>query len=810
MKVTINWLNEYVDLSGLSAEEIAEALTMAGLEVEVVQPLGRELECIVAGRVLAVEKHPEADKLVLCQVDAGQGPVTIVCGAPNVRAGITVPVAVPGVTTPGGQKIQVATIRKRTSFGMLCSERELGLSEDHSGIMILPEGTAPGRPLSRILGLEDTLLEVNITPNRGDCLSHLGIARELAAIYDRPLRLPAVSLDREGLEIQGQTSVTLLEPDHCPRYAARLIRGVTVGPSPRWLRQRLESVGLRSISNIVDITNWVLLETGQPLHAFDYDLLAENRIVVRTARPNEPFTTLDGVPRVLSSDMLVIADGQKAVALAGIMGGLDSEIRNETRNVLLESAFFDPVSIRRTAKKLGLSTEASVRFERGVDLDGILPAADRAARLMQELGGGTVVPGVVDQYPRPVSSSPITLDVAQAGRFLGIKISMDQALDIGRRLGLPMVRKDQDRIEVRPPAFRRDLSRPVDLMEELARLIGYDRIPSTYPRGASTAAKEPPTLSLRRRIEEILTGLGFDQIITYSFIAEKWAAFFSPSDAAPGKPPYLALSNPLSEDQAVMRTSLLPGLLSTLKRNLDQRNLNLRIFEVGNVFYPAAEPEQLPRENTRLGVLWSGKRYPESFHQKGELADFYDLKGVVEGLLEALQVQGATLAPVNNRPGYGPEQAVRIVAPAGNLREIGEMGEIAPAVRDLFGFREGAYVLDLDLDQCARAIQETPTFKPWPRYPEIARDIALILDEPVTWKAIQDEIHSLNQPLIEALELFDLYRGKPIPAGKKNLGIRLHYRSAEQTLTDEMVSPLHQQVVEHMINKFRATLPGAK
>ena len=496
MKVTINWLNEYVDLSGLSAPEIAEALTMAGLEVEVVQPLGRELESIVAGRVLAVEKHPEADKLVLCQVDAGQGPVTIVCGAPNVRAGITVPVAIPGVTTPAGQKIQVATIRKRTSFGMLCSERELGLSEDHSGIMILPEGVPPGRPLSRVLGLEDTLLEVNITPNRGDCLSHLGLARELSAIYDRPLRLPTVSLDREGMEIQGQTSVTLLEPEHCPRYAARLILGVTVGPSPRWLRQRLESVGLRSISNIVDITNFVLLETGQPLHAFDYDLLAENRIVVRTARPNEPFTTLDGVPRILSPDMLVIADGQKAVALAGIMGGLDSEIRNETRNVLLESAFFNPVSIRRTAKKLGLSTEASVRFERGVDIEGILPAADRAAQLMQEFGGGTVVAGVVDQYPRPRSSPPITLDVAQAGRFLGVKVTTDQALDIGRRLGLPMVRKGGDRIEVQPPSFRRDLTRPVDLTEELARMIGYDQIPISYPRGASTAAKEPQSLVL--------------------------------------------------------------------------------------------------------------------------------------------------------------------------------------------------------------------------------------------------------------------------------------------------------------------------
>jgi phenylalanyl-tRNA synthetase beta chain len=809
MKVTLNWLNDYVDLSGLAVEEIAEALTMAGLEVEVVQPLGRELEPILVGRVLEVEKHPEADKLTLCQVDAGQGPVTIVCGAPNVRAGLLVPVAVPGVTTPSGQMIQVATIRRRTSYGMLCSEQELGLSEDHSGIMILPEGAAPGQPLSRVLGLEDTLLEINITPNRADCLSHLGMARELAAIFDRPLRLPFTSLSREGTEIQEQTSVTLLAPDLCPRYAARLILGVTVGPSPRRLRQRLESVGMRSINNIVDVTNFVLLEYGQPLHAFDYDLLAEKRIVVRSADADESFITLDGVQRTLSADMLVIADGCRAVALAGIMGGLDSEIRNETRNVLLESAFFNPLSIRRTAKKLGLSTEASVRFERGVDIEGVLPAADRAAQLMQEVGGGAVVSGVVDQYPRPVSSPPITLDLARTGRFLGVKVSTDQALDIGRRLGLPMVSKEQDRIEVRPPTFRRDLTRSVDLMEELARLIGYDQIPSTYPGSVATAAKEPPTLLLRRRIEEILTGLGFDQIITYSFILEKWAIFFAPKgEAASECPnPCIALSNPLSEDQAVMRTSLVPGLLTTLKKNLDQRNLNQRIFELGKVFHPAGNPEQQPRENNRLGLLWSGKRYPESFHQKGEGVDYYDLKGVVESLLETLRVGDVSLAPAQNPPWYRPQRYVRLVSPAGLL---GEMGEIASPVRELFDFREKAYVLDLDLDQVGQAIQTTATFKPWPRYPGIARDIALILDEPVTWKAIQDEIESLQQPLIEAVELFDLYRGRPIPAGKKNLGIRLYYRSSEQTLTDEIVAPLHQQVVGHIMTKFQATLPGAQ
>jgi phenylalanyl-tRNA synthetase beta chain len=808
MKVTHNWLKEYVDLEGLSAEEIAEGLTMAGLEVEAVEHLGQDLAGIVVGRVLEVGKHPEADKLSLCRVDAGQGPVDIVCGAPNVREGMLVPVALPGATIPGGQTIQPARIRGATSFGMLCSERELGLSDDHAGIMVLDADRLPGTPLPQALGLEDTLLEVNITPNRGDCLSHWGIARELAAVFDRELRIPRWAGDPAGREIREHTSVTIVEPEHCPRYAARLLLDVTVAPSPRWLRQRLEAVGVRSINNIVDATNFVLMETGQPLHAFDFDLLRGRRIVVRPAAAGEPFTTLDGVARVLGGNMLVIADAERAVALAGIMGGLESEIRPATRNVFLESAIFNPLTIRRAAKKLGLSTEASVRFERGVDPEGVLAAADRAVRLMQELGGGAIVPGQIDEYPAPRKPESIEIDVAKAGRFLGLPLTMEQALDMGRRLGLPMEPREGERIEVRPPSFRPDLTRPVDLMEELARIIGYDQIPSTFPQSTATGGREPQGYLLRRRLEELLPGLGFDQVITYSFIAEKWAAAFSRRSEGPlDTDPFIRISNPLSEDQAVMRPSLLPGLILAMTRNLSQRNRDLRFFELGKVFYPTPGGVRQPEERDHLALLWTGRRYPESFHRKGEEVDFFDLKGVVENIMEALRVPDFSLAP-GQAPHYFQEEGyVRLLA---GTELLGGLGEIAAAVRTLFDFREHAYVLELDLERLRPHQEETVTFQPWPRYPEAARDISLILDEAVTWQALREEIRTMQEPLIEKIALFDLYRGKPIPPGKKNLGIRVHYRSSEQTLTEERIAALHTKVAERIIGKFKATLPGTQ
>jgi phenylalanyl-tRNA synthetase beta chain len=802
MKVTINWLKEYVDLADLSVEALADGLTMAGLEVEAILPIGRELESLVVGKILEVNKHPQADRLTICKVNTGRESLVLVCGAPNVRPEILVPVALPGTRLPSGMEVQVATIRGIVSPGMICSEQEMGLSEDHSGIMILPEGIPIGLPLSKALGVEDILLEVNVTPNRGDCLSHIGIAREISAIFNRPLKFPDTSAAPAGQAAQEETSVSILAPEFCPRYAARLIRGVTIGPSPAWLRNRLLSVGIRSINNVVDVTNFVLMEYGQPLHSFDFDTLSGRRIVVRLAERQERMTTLDGQERNLSSEMLVIADGEKGVAIAGIMGGVDTEIQTSTKNILLESAYFEPRCIRRTAKKLGLSSEASTRFERGVDIEGVIKAADRAALLIRELAGGEIVPGWIDEYPRPLTISPIILDTQKSSRFLGIEVTTDQVMDISRRLGMPAAPKEKDGVQIIPPSFRRDLARPVDLMEEVARLIGYDRIPATMPNISSSSRKELKTIPLRKRVREILTGLGFDEIITYSFISEGFCSAFP----NPGKSNLIScvrIKNPISEDQSVMRTSLIPGLLITMNRNWAQRNLNLRLFEMGNVFTATADPDRLPEETNKLSLLWTGRRHPESYYLKSEEVDFYDLKGVLENLSDSLKIKEFSVREAETPTCFVSGKYLQIYS-SGDL--LGEMGEISSQVRSQFDLKETAYVIDLDVDRLSRYINDVPQFKPWPRFPETTRDMALILDNHILWKEIGDEILSLKEPLIEEVELFDLYSGRPIPEGKRNLGVRIHYRSTEKTLSDELVNPIQENLLKRVMEKFGATL----
>lgn len=802
MKVTLNWLQDYVDLSDLSAERLADGLTMAGLEVEALTPVGRELAPILVGQILEIRKHPQADRLSLCLVALGKENVEIVCGAGNIRVGDRVPVALPGTRLPSGIEVQAAVIRQVASAGMLCSEQELGLSEDHSGIMILPPETPVGLSLSRALDLEDTLVEVNVTPNRADCLSHIGIAREISAIFIRPLRIPDVSAAPGGETVRARTSVAIEAPQHCPRYAARLLEGVTIAPSPLWLRRRLNAVGIRSINNVVDVTNFILMELGQPLHGFDFDSLEENRIVVRTASPGEKLTTLDGQERNLTPEMLVIADARKGVALAGIMGGQETEIQPRTRNILLESAYFDPPGIRRTAKRLSLSTEASIRFERGIDIEGVVPALNRAALMIRELAGGQIISGLIDQYPRPPAFSPILLNTRKTGRFLGIPVSVDEVIDISRRLGFSAAVQGNDRVEVIPPSFRRDLTRPVDLMEEVARLIGYDQIPATVPDVASHTQREPETLKIRQRIREILTGLGFDEIITYSFISEKQNALFLTSGAS-DQSLMVRLGNPISDDQSVMRVSLLPGLLMTMNRNWSQRNLDLRLFETGKIFFPSSEPNTLPLENNRLALLWTGRRVPEAHYFKAEKADFYDLKGVLEDFLEALGLPDYSFQSGPVPAHCHPEQYARIY---GREQLLGELGEISPLHRDEFDLKETAFLLDLDLDLIGPQLCRVPLFKPWPRFPEITRDMALIIDESVLWKDIREEVLSLKESLIEDVELFDLYQGKPIPEGKKNLGVRIHFRSPERTLSDEEVNAIHERLLQQVLDTFQGTL----
>ena len=639
MKISLNWLKSYVPIQ-MDVAGLAEALTMTGLEVEAVADRYEYLKTVVVGRVVSISPHPNSAKLQCCVVDSGNARIPIVCGAPNVHVNCLSALALAGTQLPDGTVIQASAIRGADSEGMLCSEAELGLGPDRSGIMLLPENLpaspTPGQSLVSALDLSDLVLEIGLTPNRSDCLSMIGIAREVAAIQKTVFSYPVINLPEGAGDIRKMASVSILAPGHCPRYAARILTGVTVGPSPHWLCDRLISIGIRPINNVVDITNFVMMETGQPLHAFDFDRLSGHCIVVRTAAAGEQFTTLDHKSRTLTADMLMICDGEKPVAIAGVMGGHNSEIEPATRSILIESACFDPTSIRKTSKYFGLNTDASHRFERGVDPEGTVFALDRAAALMADICGGVLADGVIDERPVFQEQKPIILSAEAANKLLGTDIDaaiMDSML---QSIGFTVEPLNLDQRKVVPPSFRVDVSRPVDLVEEIARLSGYERIPTTFPVISEGAAGAFLSQSPREQCLRLMTGSGFSEIITYSFVHPQSCNYLR---LAPGDPRMRALRvlNPLSEDQAIMRTSLIPGMLETVYRNISRQSRNLKLFEIGNVFISNGQ-DVLPDEIEMLSGLWTGARQEISWHAPDTACDFYDLKGVVEALLAALHI----------------------------------------------------------------------------------------------------------------------------------------------------------------------------
>jgi phenylalanyl-tRNA synthetase beta chain len=810
MKVSLSWLNDYTPIK-MAPAELAEALTCVGLAVDAVVDRYRYLDTVRVGRVIAVDSHPAADKLTVCRVDTGQGVVDIVCGAPNVKPGILAPVALPGTLLPNGTTLTAGIIRGQRSEGMLCSDAELALGPEAGAIRVLDAGLKVGTPLNTALSLSDPVLDLDLTPNRADCLSIIGVAREVAAIQKTRLSCPTPLRDAPGSDerIHRLASVSIASPEHCPRYAARVLENVAVGPSPAWLQERLLSVGLRPINNIVDVTNFVMMEWGQPLHAFDLDRLAGQRIVVRTAAAGEAFVTLDGRPRTLDTEMLMICDGEKPVAVAGVMGGLNSEIESGTTRVLIESACFDPVSVRKTSKKLGLSTDASRRFERGVDPQGTVRAATRAAALMAEVSTGSIVGGVIDANPRPWSARPIRLSVRRTRQILNTAVSKTKMARLLSAIEFTTeASSERDELMVTPPSFRVDVARPEDLIEEVARLSGFDRIPTTYPPIPAGERPPAPRLNLRRRIQSLLTGFGFAEVITYSFIhAQSTDRLRLPADNPRRRT--VALMNPLSEEQSVMRSSLIPGLLETLRYNLFQQVRNVKIFETGKVFI-ASGASELPEEPEIIAGLWSGARTPLSWHGKEIPCDVYDLKGALEGLLRALKLEEVAFTRMADdaccytRPGASAH--IR----AGD-RIIGIIGEIDPAVGTSFGLKQAAFVFELDADALQAALSETKYRMRIPRFPALVRDITLILDQRVETQEVLEAARSLKMAkmvLLESIELFDVFSGDPIPAGRKSLSFRLTYRSPETTLEDEDVREVHQALTEHLVATFHARLPG--
>ena len=803
MIISLNWLKTYIPVD-IDPADLAERLTMTGLEVEALFDRMAYLNDVVVGRVTEIAAHPKADKLKICRVDIGGRNVSVVCGAPNVETGGRYPCALPGAELPGGLTVEASAIRGEKSEGMLCSERELELGKDASGLMPMDSGLSAGQPLKKALNLSDMVFEIGLTPNRPDCLSFIGIAREVAALTGAPLRLPAVELPHNSGAIDALAAVDIQAPELCPRYATRLVTEIQVGPSPFWLQDRLHSIGLKPINNIVDITNFIMMETGQPLHAFDFDRLAGHRIVVRTAGAREPFTTLDGKQHELSDETLMICDAEKPVAVAGVMGGENSEIGEDTARVLIESACFDPVSIRKTAKRLGINTDASHRFERGVDPEVTLYALERAARLMVDLAGGSLVEGLIDAYPRPFESRPIELDPERANRHLGTALSETEMQELLESVEFKVSPAENGRLSVLAPSFRVDVSRPEDLMEEVARLWGYNRIVTTFPKTQAQQRLPDQARRTKERITDMMCGFGFNEAINYSFMAKDACDRLSLA-ADDERRRLLDILNPLSEEQAVMRTSLVPGLLETMRRNLAFQIKDVRLFETGKTFLSNGQ-DRLPEETETLAALWTGSGTPATWQSKARPCDFYDLKGVVESLLDRLNTPAPAFTPLSADPSAymraGRSARIQVAE-----TEIGRIGEVDPEVLKTYDLKQTAYIMELNIHRLLPLIPEAPQFTPIPRFPAAWRDVTLIVDNAVLAGDILASVYNKNEPLLEDVRIFDLYSGPPIAEDKKSLSIRLTYRSAEETLADETVNRVHEDITGHLIHTFNASLP---
>jgi|UniRef100_A0A7C5AL75 phenylalanyl-tRNA synthetase beta chain len=796
MRLSINWLKDFVDLP-VSPEELAERLTLAGFEVEGLEKVEPDFSGVVVARAARVDPHPNADRLTVVAVEDGRRTWQVVCGAPDVSAGRLYPFAPPGAVISKGRELKAVKIRGVLSEGMLLAEDELGISSDHTTLMAIPQDLPLGQDLAAALQFTDVVLEVSVTPNRPDCLSVLGLAREVAALFRLPLRHPQVDFPEGPESIEQFAKVTILAPVACPRYAARLITDLKVAPSPFWMRQRLKLAGLRPINNLVDVTNYVLLELGQPLHAFDFDRLAGGHIVVRFPHQGEDtFVTLDSQERRVDPETLFICDEAKPVALAGIMGGQDSEVTESTRRVLLESAYFNPPHIRRAAKRLGLSTESSYRFERGVDPDGVIRALERAAQLMAQLGEGRVLKGRLDVYPTPVPRPRLTLRVSRTNQVLGTNYPPDKVEDLLKALHLPVIVFDSDTLVVQVPSHRGDLTREIDLIEEVARLGGYEEIPVTLPKMVVAIPRPPVLVRLRREAKTLLLGLGFFEVVTYSFQSERLRSLTEGKEAAP--PLYLA--NPLSEETALMRTSLLPGLLEALRRNTFRQNLNVRLFELAKTFIPVPGAD-LPREEQWLAGVMYGVRFQPSWHQPPEPLDFFDLKGVVESLLAGLKVPEVSFTGEGLPPylRYGAT-----VAAGGEV--LGWLGELFPLVTERLDLQGPVFVFLLNFETLCRRAELFPLYTPLPRYPAVYRDVALVLPVSVPAARVAQAFRDYGAPWLEEASLFDVYSGPPIPAGKHSLAFHLTYRDPERTLTDEEVDRHQARMVERLARELGAQL----
>lgn len=795
MNLSMKWLSDYVTLD-TTVKEFCAAMTMSGSKVEVATEEGSEIKNVVVGKLLSVVPHENSDHLVICQVDVGQEqPIQIVTGAPNVKAGDIVPVALCGAELPNGVKIKKGKLRGVESNGMLCSLGELGLTVHDfpyaiaDGIFLIQEDCQIGQDIHEAIGLNDTSVEFEITSNRPDCLSVTGLAREAAATYHVPLNLKKPTFQGIDGNIQDELQVEIQNKEKCPRYAAGIVKNVKIAPSPRWMRERLRASGVRPINNLVDITNYVMLEYGQPMHAFDLRYVKDGKIVVRNAAEGETITTLDGVTRTLSPEMLVIADAEKPIAVAGVMGGEYSGIMEDTNTVVFESAYFEPVQVRRTAKKLGMRTDASARYEKGLDPEGCLRTLERAFELVELLGAGEPVRTHIDLDYNEKQRNRIPFDPDWINKFLGTDISREEMCDT-----MKMLEIEVDGDTCISPSFRIDLERPADLAEEVARIYGYNNIPSTVIKGIANASLTPKQ-KFRRTLENATVAVGCYGILTYSFISPKYFDKIAlPADSSLRKT--VVISNPLGEDTSVMRTTTLPSMLETLSLNYKNRNAAVALYEIGKEYLPTA-PDKLPEEPDRLTI-----------GMYGDEADFFTLKGMVETILETAGLHDCTYkacstdAPFDEICALHPGRSAVIYAAE---TPIGYLGEVHPTVQKNYEIGTRTYVAKLLIDEMQPLAQTEITYQPLPKFPAITRDLSLVCADEVPVGDLQAAMKKAVGNILEQITLFDVYKGEQIAAGMKSVSFSIRMRSHEGTLTDEQADAAMKRVLK-TLKEHGATL----
>jgi phenylalanyl-tRNA synthetase beta chain len=807
MKISLNWIKDYVDIR-LSIKDLSHRLSMAGFPVEdIFNP--NPFPGVVIGHVKDVQKHPNADKLSLTKVDIGKEILSIVCGAPNVEAGQYVPVATVGTLLQGGLEIKQAKIRGEASFGMICSKSELGFESGKSdGIWPLEENasTLIGQPFAEYLHVSDTIITLDVTSNRPDCLSMLGIAREIAVIQECPIKIPEPNVPETDVPIERLAAVEIVDPEGCGRYAARVIRNVKMGPSPEWLVKRLESVGVRSISNVVDITNYVMLESGQPLHAFDYDTIAGHKIIVRSSRPGESFQTLDQKIHPLTEPAIMICDAEKAVALGGIMGGLNSEISDRTVNVLLESAYFNPGQIRRSMKKLDMMSDASLRFSRGVDPEGMIYAINRAAQLMAELTGGTVANGVIDVRATIQPPRTIRLRHAAVTRLLGQPISTEIMDCILRKLECVVKPVNDLNFEVVPPSFRTDLNAEHDLIEEIARIYGYENLPSSTQAPVYYIPSERKNDAYRAKTHQALQSCGFNETVTYSMVNPVDQLFISP--VVDDK--IVRLLNPINEDLSVMRWSLLPNLLEVVRNNLFKKNQDVRIYEIGKIFLKNSGPDhgngELPDEEWILAGCACGNRNPVRWDSKPAEYDFYDLKTVIQALLDQFMLEKIQFNPYNENTVFTEWASEIVFTDNARSQRIGHFGKMKRNVLKHFDIEADVWAFEINLFSLYQIAAYRPVYQSIPRFPFIRRDLAVTVDRKIPAGLLVETIRKNGGSLLCDTDVFDLYTGDQISNDKKSLAFSLRFQSTERTLVEEEIDSIMKTILQKLEKQFEAQI----